>query len=45
LPANAEITADFIGHISASGKSLASIRRAVVAISAIHLFNSFTDPT
>ncbi len=45
LPANAVITADFIRHISASGRSSASIRRAVVAISAIHLFNRLTDPT
>jgi site-specific recombinase XerD len=45
LPANAVSTADFIRHISASGRSSASIRRAVVAISAVHLFNRFTDPT
>jgi site-specific recombinase XerD len=45
LPANAVNTADFIRHISVSGRSSASIRRAVVAISAIHLFNRFTDPT
>ena len=45
LPANAANTADFIRHISVSGRSSASIRRAVVAISAIHLFNRFTDPT
>jgi site-specific recombinase XerD len=45
LPANAVITAEFIRHISASGRSSASIRRAVVAISAVHLLNRFTDPT
>jgi hypothetical protein len=45
LPANAAMTADFIRQISSSGRSSASIRRAVVAISAIHLFNRFTDPT
>jgi site-specific recombinase XerD len=45
LPANAAITADFIRHISASGRSSASIRRAVVAISAIHLLNRLDDPT
>ena len=45
LPANAVITADFIRHISASGRSSASTRRAVVAISAVHLLNRFTDPT
>jgi hypothetical protein len=45
LPANAAMTAHFIRHISTSGRSSASIRRAVVAISAIHLFNGFTDPT
>jgi site-specific recombinase XerD len=45
LPANAVNTADFIRHISVSGRSSTSIRRAVVAISAIHLFNRCTDPT
>ncbi len=45
LPANAVNTADFIHHISLSGRSSAIILRAVVAISAIHLFNPFTDPT
>ena len=39
------ITAEFIRHISASGKSSASIRLAAVAISAVHLLNRFTDPT
>jgi integrase len=39
------MTADFIRHISSSGRSSAIIRRAVVAISAIHLLNRFTDPT
>ena len=45
LPANTAMTANFIRHISSSGRSSAIIRRAVVAISAIHLFNRFTDPT
>ena len=45
LPANAVITAEFIRHISASSRSSAIIRRAVVAISAVHLLNRFTDPT
>jgi len=45
LPVNAAITANFIRHISISGRSSASIRRAVATISAIHLFNRFTDPT
>ena len=45
LPANAVITAEFIRYISASGRSSASIRRAVVAISAIHLLNRLDDPT
>ena len=45
MPTNAVMTADFISHISSSGRLSASIRRAVVAISAIHLFNQFTDPT
>jgi site-specific recombinase XerD len=45
LPANAVIIAEFICHISACGRSSASIRRAVVAISAVHLLNRFTDPT
>ena len=45
LPANAVITAEFIRYISTSGRSSASIRRAVVAISAIHLLNRLDDPT
>jgi site-specific recombinase XerD len=45
LPANAVITAEFIRHISASSRSSAIIRRAVVAISAVHLLDRFTDPT
>jgi site-specific recombinase XerD len=45
LPANAAMTADFIHYISSSCRSSASIRRAVVGISAIHLLNRFTDPT
>jgi site-specific recombinase XerD len=45
LPANAVITAEFSRHISASGRLSASIQRAVVAISAVHLLNRFTDPT
>jgi len=45
LPANAGMTTDFIRHISVSGRSSASIRRAVVAISTINPFNRFTDPT
>jgi len=44
FPANAVIAPDFIRHISASGRSSASIRRAVVAISAIHLLNRLTNP-
>jgi len=45
LPANAVITAEFIRHISSSGRSSASVRRAVMAVSSIHLLNRFTDPT
>ncbi len=45
LPANAVITAEFIRHISASGRSSASIRRVVVAISAVHLLNRYSNPT
>lgn len=45
LPANAVITAEFIRHISSSGRSSASVRRAVVAVSSIHLLNRFNDPT
>ena len=39
------ITAEFIRHISTTGISSASIRRAVAAISAVHLLNRLTDPT
>jgi site-specific recombinase XerD len=35
----------YIAHISIPGRSSASVRRAVVGISAIHLFNRMTDPT
>jgi len=45
LPADAVITAEFIRNIIASSRSSASIRRAVVAFSAVHLLNRFTDPT
>ena len=44
LPANAVIAADFIRHISASGRSSASIQRAVAMISDVHLLNRLTDP-
>jgi hypothetical protein len=39
------MTANFIRHITSLGRSSASIRRAVVAISFIHLLNRFNDPT
>jgi site-specific recombinase XerD len=44
LPANAAMNANFICHISSSGRSSASIRRAVAGISAINPFYRFTDP-
>jgi hypothetical protein len=45
LPANAVIAAEFIRHISTFGRLSARIRRAVVAISAVHLLNRLADPT
>jgi hypothetical protein len=45
LSANSDITADFILHTNATGRSSASIQWAVVAISAVHLLNRLTDPT
>ena len=45
LPASSVALAEFIRDLSHSGRSSASIRRAVVGISAIHLLNQFSDPT
>lgn len=45
LPANPLMVCSYIAHISAPGKSSTSVRRTVVAISAIHLFNRMTNPT
>ncbi len=45
LPANTGITSDFIRHISTSGGSSTSVRRAMVAISAVHLLHRLADPT
>ena len=43
--ANPLIVCNYIAHISTPGRSSASVRRTVVGISAIHLFNRMTDPT
>ena len=45
LPDNPLIVFASIIHISTSGRSSASLRRAVVAASAIHLFNCMANPT
>ena len=45
LPANPLMVCSYIAHISTPGRSSASVRRTVVGISAIHLFNRMTDPT
>lgn len=45
LPADPVMICSYITHISTPGRSSASVRRTVVGISAIHLFNRMTDPT
>ena len=45
LPASSVALAEFIRDLSHSGRSSASIRRALVGISAMHLLNQFSDPT
>jgi len=45
LPADPLMVCSYIAHISTPGRSSAGVRRAVVGISAIHLFNRMTDPT
>jgi site-specific recombinase XerD len=45
LPADPVMVCSYIAHTSTPGRSSASVRRAVVGISAIHLFNRMTDPT
>ena len=45
LPASPVMLAEFIRDLSHSGRSSASIRRAVIGISAMHLLNQFSDLT
>lgn len=45
LPVDPVMACSYIAHISTPGRSSASVRRTVVGISAIHLFNHMTDPT
>lgn len=45
LPTSPVALAEFIRDFSHSGRSSASIRRAVVGISAKHPLNQFPDPT
>ena len=44
LPADSLMVCSYIAHICTHGRSSASVHRAVVGISAIHLFNRMTDP-
>jgi hypothetical protein len=45
LLADPAMVCSHIAHISKLGRSSTSVRRTVVIISAIHLFNRMTDPT
>ncbi|CAM3841657.1 tyrosine-type recombinase/integrase [Polynucleobacter antarcticus] len=45
LPASSLSVAAFIVFMSATGRSSASIRRAIVGISALHLLNRLPDPS
>ena len=45
LPAKPHLIAEYICKLSGSGKSSASIRRALCGLSAIHRLNRFDDPT
>lgn len=44
LPADPLMVCGYIAHVSTPGRSSASVRRAVVGVSAIRLFNRMTDP-
>jgi site-specific recombinase XerD len=45
LPAQAHLVAQYISSLTASGRSSASIRRALCGLSAIHRLNRFEDST
>jgi len=45
LPTDPLMVCSYIAYISTPGRSSASVRCAVVGISATHLFNRITDPT
>ena len=45
LPAQPHSVVDFISKLTNSGRSSASIRRAIAGIASVHKLNRFTDPT
>jgi site-specific recombinase XerD len=45
LPAQAQLVAEYIQKLTGSGRSSASIRRAIAGIATIHKLNRLTDPT
>ena len=45
LPAHAQSVVDFVIKLTNSGRSSASIRRAIAGIASVHKLNRFTDPT
>ena len=45
LPAQPDLVAQYIADLTKSGRSSASIRRALCGLSAIHRLNRFEDPT
>ena len=45
LPAHPHSVVDFIIKLTNSGRSSASIRRAIAGIASVHKLNRFTDPT
>ncbi len=45
LPAQPQLVAEYIQKLTGSGRSSASIRRAIAGIATIHKLNRLTDPT
>lgn len=45
LPATPPTVAEFVEHLSNSGRGSASIRRAIASISSLHTLNGVADPT
>lgn len=45
LPADPEIVANYVSHLTKSGLKSSSIRIAVASISSVHKLNSLKDPT